>query len=111
MRNERLTLPHNPTRDLALQDLPKVANVQIFTAAKMELQTVPLLRSGTYQRGRVGFGDQIGSRRLKVGDALLVMGVMSEAWICWLVGCPVNSEVLVLKKLCRSIDDFENFFR
>lgn len=104
--DERPTLLPNIERDLALKAVPEEANVQIFTADKKEMQTVPELLPGTGLKGKVDFGDQVGARRLKVGDALLVMGCSSEAWFAVQVGDARPQELLVLKRLTRPLSDF-----
>ena len=98
----------NPGRDIALKELPEDAEVVVYIAPQKDHQYAPELRAGTAQKGKVDFGDQIGSRRLKVGDCLSVLCTLGnrEASIAFDIQDPRKTELLILNRNVAPITEF-----
>jgi hypothetical protein len=104
----RPILPPNPSRDLALRDLPEDADVRIFTADSIQQQGVSTLKPGTAAKGRVDFGDATGSRRLRLGDTLLILATQGEGLIAQVITDPQPAtEILVLKRFTQPLTAFD----
>ena len=99
-------LPPNAARTTALAELPDDAAVFVFIAAQKDHQTCPTLLKGTAAKGRLGFGDQTGTRRLKAGDCVLRLGVIGEAFVCADILDSQLTEILILSRWLKPIEDF-----
>jgi hypothetical protein len=90
---------------LALEALDETARIAVWTAAAVQQQSVPVLRTGTAEAGALAWGSQVGTRRLKAGEVMVLLAEFGaeidgerEAWVGYQVGDESRAELLLLRR-------------